>query len=49
MLWTISVVLLVLWLFGIVSNQTMHGYIHVLLVVAIVLVLVRIIRGKSPL
>jgi hypothetical protein len=49
MLWTISVVLLVLWLFGVVSNQTMHGYIHILLVIAIVVVLVRIIRGRSPL
>ena len=49
MLWAISVVLLVLWLFGVVSNQTMHGYIHVLLVIAIVVVLVRIIRGRPPL
>jgi Family of unknown function (DUF5670) len=49
MLWLISVVLLVLWLFGVVSNQTMHGYIHILLVIAIVVVLVRIIRGKRPL
>jgi hypothetical protein len=49
MLWTISIVLLVLWLFGVVSNQTMHGYIHILLVIAIVVVLVRIIRGRSPL
>jgi hypothetical protein len=49
MLWTISIVLLVLWLFGIVSNQTMHGYIHILLVIAVVVVLVRIIRGRRPL
>jgi hypothetical protein len=49
MLWTISIILLVLWIFGIVSNQTMHGYINILLVVAIVLVLVRIIRGKRVL
>jgi hypothetical protein len=49
MLWTISVVLVLLWLFGVVSNQTMHGYIHILLVIAVVFVLVRIIRGKSPL
>jgi len=48
-LWTISIVLLVLWLLGIVSNQTMHGYIHVLLVIALVVVLVRIIRGRRPL
>jgi hypothetical protein len=49
MLWAISVVFLLLWLFGVVSNQTMHGYIHILLVVAVVFVLVRIIRGKRPL
>jgi len=49
MLWTISIVLLVLWLFGVVSNQTMHGYIHILLVIAVVVVLVRIIRGRRPL
>ena len=49
MLWTISVILLVLWLFGVVSNQTMHGYIHILLVIAIVVVLVRVIAGRKPL
>jgi hypothetical protein len=48
MLWIISVVLLVLWFVGLVSNQTMHGYIHVLLVIAIVVVLVRIIGGRRP-
>ena len=45
MLWTISVVLLVLWALGLVSSNTMGGFIHLLLVVAIVLVLVRVIRG----
>jgi Family of unknown function (DUF5670) len=49
MLWAISVILLVLWLFGVVSNQTMHGYIHILLVIAIIVVLVRIIAGRKPL
>jgi len=45
MLWTISVILLVLWALGLVSNNTMGGYIHLLLVVAIVVVLLRVIRG----
>jgi hypothetical protein len=49
MLWLISVVLLVLWVLGMVSNETMGGYIHVLLVIAIVVVLVRVIRGRRPL
>lgn len=45
MLWTVSVVLLVLWALGLVSNNTMGGFIHTLLVIAIVVVLVRVIRG----
>lgn len=45
MLWTIAVVLLVLWMLGLVSSYTMGGFIHILLVVAIVMVLVRIIQG----
>ena len=46
MLWTIAVVLLVLWALGLVTSYTMGGFIHVLLVVAIVVVLVRIIQGR---
>lgn len=46
MLWTIVVILLVLWLLGLVSSYTMGGMIHVLLVVAIVVVLVRVIQGR---
>ncbi|QTX31813.1 lmo0937 family membrane protein [Aminithiophilus ramosus] len=49
MLWTISVVLIVLWLLGLVSNHTMGGFIHVLLVVAVVVVLVNIISGRRVL
>lgn len=48
MLYTIAIVLIVLWLLGIVSSFTINGFIHILLVVAIVLVLVRIISGKKP-
>jgi len=46
MLWTISIILLVLWLVGLVSSYTMGGYIHILLVLAIVAVLVRLITGR---
>ena len=46
MLWTIAVILLVLWLLGLVSSYTMGGFIHVLLVIAIVVVLIRIIQGR---
>jgi len=45
MLWTIAVILIVLWLLGIVTAYTMGGFIHILLVVAIIVVLVRVIRG----
>ncbi|MBL0058691.1 MAG: lmo0937 family membrane protein [Elusimicrobia bacterium] len=46
MLWTFAVVLMVLWLLGFVSSYTMGGFIHILLVVAVVLVLVRLIQGR---
>ncbi len=46
MLWIIAVVLVVLWLLGMVSAYTMGGFIHILLVVAVIVVLVRIIRGR---
>ena len=45
---TIFVVLLVLWLLGVVTSYTMGGFIHILLVVAIVVMLVRIIQGRKP-
>jgi hypothetical protein len=48
MLWTIVTVLLILWLLGMVSSYTLGGFIHLLLVVAIIIVLVRIIQGRSP-
>jgi hypothetical protein len=49
MLYTIAIILIILWLLGFVSSYTMGGFIHVLLVIAIVLVLVRIITGRKPL
>ncbi|MGA2417244.1 MAG: lmo0937 family membrane protein [Candidatus Sulfotelmatobacter sp.] len=48
MLWTIAVVLFILWLLGFVSSYTLGGYIHVLLVLAIVAILIRLIQGRSP-
>ena len=47
MLFTIAAILIVLWFFGLVSSYTMGGFIHVLLVVAIIMLLVRVIRGQS--
>lgn len=48
MLYTIAVVLLILWLLGLVTSYTIGGFIHVLLVIAIVVVLLRIISGQKP-
>ena len=49
MLWTIAVVLIVLWAVGLVSAYTMGGFIHLLLVLAIIVVLVRVIQGRRVL
>ena len=49
MLETVAVVLLILWLLGMVSAHTFGGFIHVLLLIAVVVVLLRIIRGRNPL
>ncbi|WP_353146617.1 lmo0937 family membrane protein [Pollutimonas bauzanensis] len=48
MLYTIAVVLIVLWLLGIVTSYTVGGFIHILIVVAIIMVLVRLISGRTP-
>ena len=47
MLWTIFVVLLVLWVLGLASGATLNGFIHILLVIAIVVVLLRVIQGRQ--
>jgi hypothetical protein len=49
MLYTIAVVLLILWLLGLVTSYTLGGFIHLLLVVAIIVVLIRVINGQKPL
>jgi hypothetical protein len=49
MLYTIAVVLIILWVLGLVTSVTMGGFIHVLLVIAIVVILLRLISGRRPL
>ncbi|HEV7855859.1 MAG TPA: lmo0937 family membrane protein [Herminiimonas sp.] len=49
MLYTIAVVLVILWLIGLVSAYTLGGFIHILLAIAIVIVLLRVISGRKPL
>jgi hypothetical protein len=49
MLWTIAVVLIILWMLGLVTGYTMGYFIHILLVIAIIVVLVRVIQGRKPL
>ena len=48
MLWTIAVILLIMWALGLATAYTMSGFIHILLVLAIVVVLIRVISGRSP-
>jgi hypothetical protein len=49
MLETIAVILIVLWLLGLVSSYTMGGLVHILLVVAVVVILIRVLQGRRPL
>jgi len=49
MLWTIFIILVILWLLGLISGYTIGGFIHILLVIAIVVVLIRVIQGRRPL
>jgi len=48
MLWTIFVILLVLWLFGMVTSYTLGGFIHILLVIAVIVIVFRLIQGRRP-
>ena len=48
MLWTIFVILLVLWVLGLVSSYTLGGFIHILLVLALVVLLIQLIQGRRP-
>lgn len=49
MLETIAIILIILWLVGLVSSYTLGGFIHVLLVIAVVMIILRVIQGRSPL
>jgi hypothetical protein len=48
LLWTIGIILLVLWLLGLVTSYTLGGFIHVLLVLALIVILIRVIQGQRP-
>ena len=48
LLWTLAVILLILWLIGLVTSYMLGGFIHILLVLAIVVVLIRVIQGRKP-
>jgi len=48
MLWTIAVILVVLWLLGMVSSDTMGGFLHLLLVLAVVVMVLRLLQGRNP-
>ena len=49
MLWTIFVILLVLWLLGLVTSYTLGGFIHILLVIAVIVIVIRLLQGRRPL
>ncbi|HMD44044.1 MAG TPA: lmo0937 family membrane protein [Candidatus Acidoferrum sp.] len=48
LLWTIGIILLILWLLGLVTSYTLGGFIHILLVLAIIVILIRVIQGRRP-
>jgi hypothetical protein len=48
LLWTVAVVLVLLWLLGLVTSYTLGGFVHLLLVLAVIVVLIRVIQGRRP-
>jgi hypothetical protein len=48
LLWTVAIILVILWLLGMVSSYTLGGFVHILLVLAIIVVLIRVIQGRRP-
>jgi hypothetical protein len=48
LLWTLAVILVILWLLGLVTSYTLGGFVHILLVLAIIVVLIRVIQGRRP-
>lgn len=49
MLWIVALIMIVLWFLGLITTYTLGGFIHILLVIAIIVILVRLIQGKNPL
>jgi len=48
LLWTVAIILVILWLLGMVTSYTLGGFVHILLVLAIIVVLIRVIQGRRP-
>lgn len=48
LLWTVAVILVILWLLGLVTSYTLGGFVHILLVLAIIVVLIRVLQGRRP-
>jgi hypothetical protein len=48
LLWTVAVILVILWLLGLVTSFTLGGFVHILLVLAIIIILIRVIQGRRP-
>ena len=48
LLWTIAIILVILWLLGMVSSYTLGGFVHILRVLAIIVILIRVIQGRRP-
>jgi hypothetical protein len=48
LLWTVAIILMIMWLLGLVTSYTLGGFIHILLVLAIIVVLIRVIQGRRP-
>lgn len=48
LLWTVAIILVILWLLGMVSSYTLGGFVHILLVLAVIVILIRVIQGRRP-
>ena len=48
LLWTVAVILVILWLLGLVTSYTLGGFVHILLILAIIVILIRVIQGRRP-
>lgn len=48
LLWTVAVILAILWLLGVVTSYTLGGFVHILLVLAVIVILIRVIQGRRP-